>query len=390
MINGYRSPLMLYVHIPYCVHKCHYCDFNSHERMQPNWAAYQQALITELEHWANSPMYNGRKLSSLFFGGGTPSLAPPALIMSIIQTAERLLGFDQNIEITMEANPGTVDSSSFKGFHAAGVNRLSMGVQSLNEQELKWLERIHNSNEVIQAYKAARDAGFDNINLDLIYGLPEQSMDSWLQTLDAAIELSPEHLSCYQLTIEPHTKLAATHSKKPYPMPNEDLALEMFSETRNRLQLAGYQAYEISNFSKPGLKCRHNDGYWKYADYIGIGAGASGKWDIQLTDGTHRYSNIKSPEKYIEQTMSDGCAINSQEELNLDQAAAEAVWVGLRRTNGINRSEFKHRFGFDAFKHHKNIFQPWIKRKMLTYNKTSIFLTNNGLTMADAIAESVI
>ncbi|OIO68602.1 MAG: coproporphyrinogen III oxidase [Zetaproteobacteria bacterium CG1_02_53_45] len=384
------SPLMLYVHIPYCVHKCHYCDFNSHERASPDWPAYQAALIRELEHWAASPMFKGRELASIFFGGGTPSLAPPELITTVIERAGNLCGFSDNIEITLEANPGTVDAGNFSAYRRAGVNRLSMGVQSLNKDELHWLERIHGVQEVFNAFAMARSAGFSNINLDLIYGLPGQSMPAWLESLDRAIELNPEHLSCYQLTVEPHTRLAARHRKNPYALPEEELALEMLFSTRERLQQAGYEAYEISNFAKQNRYCRHNDGYWLYHDYIGIGAGASGKWDETDTLGMTRYSNIRNPERYIEAALQKASAINAQETLSGDHAAAEAIWVGLRRSPGISRATYQSRFGFDAMEHFSGQLTPWQQRQMLLVSEHDIRLTATGLPMADEIAASVL
>jgi len=391
------SPLQLYVHIPFCVHKCHYCDFNSHERAAPDWSVYQQALMTELKHWANSPEFANRKLNTIFIGGGTPSLAPPALIEAVINTARDCCGLDANAEITMEANPGTADAAHFQAYRQAGVNRLSIGVQSLDAAELRWLERIHGADEAMAAYRIARDAGFANINLDLMYGLPEQSLGHWLATLTTAISLAPEHLSCYQLTVEPHTKLAATHARKPYPLPDDDTALSMFWATREQLVEAGYEAYEISNFSRPGLKCRHNDGYWLYHDYIGIGAGASGKWDHsrgysgnQADSGITRYSNIRTPEHYIEAALLSGTAINTQESLTSDQAAAEACWLGLRRRDGINRRAFQNRFGFDVWDHFQPQLQVWQNDTKLTVHDDTMMLSESGLALADAISASVL
>ncbi|MDQ6997350.1 MAG: radical SAM family heme chaperone HemW [Mariprofundus sp.] len=383
------SPLQLYVHIPFCVHKCHYCDFNSHERCAPAWADYQQALITELEHWASTPMFKGRSLHTIFIGGGTPSLAPPALIKAVIDAASHYCGIDKDAEISMEANPGTADADNFRAYREAGINRLSIGIQSFDTAELQWLERIHSADEATQAYNIARQAGFDNINLDLMYGLPDQSMDSWLISLNRAIALKPEHLSCYQLTVEPHTKLATTHSIAPIALPNDEDALHMFFETRQQLLEAGYHAYEISNFSKPDLKCRHNDGYWLYNDYIGIGAGASGKWD-QQDQGIIRYSNIRTPESYIKKALQHGKAVNSEDPLHARKAAAEAFWLGLRRTAGINRPAFKQRFDIDAWHAFSSALQPWVSRNQLAINEDAIHLTNKGLSLADEIAASVL
>jgi len=384
-----KSPLQLYIHIPYCIHKCHYCDFNSHVRAQPDWHAYQQALIAELTHYAKQEKFKKRKLYSIFFGGGTPSLAPASLVSRVLEHAQKLFGFEKTIEISLEANPGTVDIQAFQGFYNAGINRLSMGVQSLEHRELQWLERIHDKGEVYQAFDAARRAGFDNINLDFMYGLPQQSLEQWQQSLDAALQFDPEHLSCYQLTIEPHTKLAARHAASPYKLPNDETSLNFFYQTRKSLAQAGYEAYEISNFAKPNHYCRHNDGYWLYHDYIGIGAGASGKWDM-FDGGTYRYSNTRTPEKYTTQAIQTGCAINSDETLNLQHAAAEAVWIGLRRKSGVDNHWFKQRFeqGIDDYFQHE--LAPWLSNNKLIWNGQHLQLTQTGIPLADAIAESVI
>jgi len=383
------SPLHLYVHIPFCVHKCHYCDFNSHERRHPPWVDYQAALIAEIEHYAKSPAFAERQLDTIFFGGGTPSLAPPTLIAAVIASANRHFGLSEHCEISLEANPGTADAEHFLGYLQAGVNRLSIGVQSMDDDELAWLGRIHNRTQAMQTYQLARDVGFTNINLDLIYGLPNQDLSKWLSSLMEAIAMAPEHFSCYQLTVEPHTSLAANHRKRPYPLPDDELALTLFTATRQILLDAGYRAYEISNFAKPEMECRHNDGYWLYHDYIGIGAGAAGKWDTP-DGGTKRYCNVRSPERYIQTALSGESAFQSQEDLSLEQAAAEAVWLGLRRSHGIGRSEFKLRFGFDAWEQFASALQQWQTGGRLAVLDGSIHLTPEGVTLADAIAASVL
>jgi len=384
-----QSPLQLYVHIPYCIHKCHYCDFNSHVRKQPDWQTYEQALLAELTHWAKQPQFQQRHLHSIFFGGGTPSLAPASLIATVIEQAQKLFGFEENIEISLEANPGTVDMQAFQGFKKAGINRLSMGVQSLDNHELQWLERIHDHTEVYQAFDAARSAGFTNINLDLMYGLPQQTLAQWQQSLQAAIQFDPEHLSCYQLTVEPHTKLAARHATSPYKLPDDEAALQFFHHTRNHLAEAGYPAYEISNFSKPNLHCRHNDGYWLYHDYIGIGAGAAGKWDSEH-GGTYRYNNSRTPETYTAQAIQHGLASHSHETLSLQQAAAEAVWVGLRRQNGINDIWFRQRFEKGIHDYFQNELSVWLSNDKLIWQQQQLQLSQAGIPLADAIAASVL
>lgn len=383
------SPLHLYIHLPFCVHKCHYCDFNSHERLQPPWEEYRAALIAEINHYAASPAFAGRPLATLFFGGGTPSLAPPALIGAVICEADRHFGLAAGAEITLEANPGTADAERFHAYRRAGVNRLSIGMQSMHDDELQWLERIHNREQALHAYDIARNAGFSDINLDLMYGLPDQHTDSWLQTLQAAIGLAPEHISCYQLTVEAHTRLAARHSRNPYPLPDDELALSLFNHTRQMLQHAGYAAYEISNFARPGRQCRHNDGYWRYHDYIGIGAGAAGKRDTD-GGGIRRYGNIRSPERYMRAALQHGSAVHSEEERSLRQAAAEAVWLGLRRTDGIDRLRFRERFGLDAWSIFSDELRQWRQQGCLAVTDDMIHLTAQGVPLADGIAASVL
>jgi len=388
------APLHLYVHIPFCVHKCPYCDFNSHVRQSPPWSTYQQALLRELSYWSAQPQYAGRPIQTIFFGGGTPSLAPPSLIRAVLDATGQLFEINRHAEITLEANPGTAEAERFADYRDAGVNRLSMGVQSFDDKELKWLERIHSGHEAIVAYNMARNAGFEQINLDLMYGLPDQSIETWMHHLEQVVSLAPGHISCYQLTVEPHTQLAVRHKQTPLHLPGEDLSLSFLVQTRERLAEAGYTAYEISNFSKPGMHCRHNDAYWQYHDYIGIGAGAAGKWDIcegdTPDDGIIRYSNVRSPETYIKSASDTGSTINSREQLSAPQAAAESVWLGLRRTNGISHEWFKARFGASPEILFADVLSSWKKNGCLNVTSKRLNLTEKGLGLADSIAASVL
>lgn len=383
------SPLHLYVHIPFCLHKCAYCDFNSHERRSPPWQDYQHALLRELRQWSKSSVFAGRIIDSIFFGGGTPSLAPPSLIGSVLEAAGQLFPVKQDAEITLEANPGTAEAQRFTDYRNTGINRLSIGVQSFDEMELKWLERIHSAGEAIAAYDMARHAGFERINLDLMYGLPDQTVETWMHHLDRAISLAPDHLSCYQLTVEPHTQLAIRHKQNRLPLPDEECSLSFLTRTRARLEAAGYHAYEISNFSKPGMRCRHNDGYWLYHDYMGIGAGASGKWDTP-DGGVIRYNNKRAPEAYIRSALETGKAINNRETLSAPQAAAESVWLGLRRTDGISRHDFNRRFGCDVHKLFASPLAPWEEAGHLERTDAHFKLTAKGVNLADSIATTVL
>jgi len=383
------SPLHLYVHIPFCIQKCPYCDFNSHERIAPQWYDYQQALLQELGHWSEFPLFAGRVISTLFFGGGTPSLASPELIGSVIESAAQLFTLTHDIEITLEANPGTAEADRFADYRNAGVNRLSIGVQSFDDMELKWLGRIHSAREACVAYAMAKDAQFKQINLDLMYGLPDQSMAIWMQHLEQAILLAPEHLSCYQLTVEPHTQLSIRHRQTRLALPDEDRSLHFLRRTRTRLAAVGYHAYEISNFSKPGMHCRHNDAYWQYHDYIGIGAGAAGKWDVP-DGGIVRYHNTRAPEAYTHAIFEHGNAINGREQLPASQAAAEALWLGLRRTGGIERSYYRARFGDDPEMLFADALSPWLTGNYFISTSGRLTLSEKGLPLADSIAASVL
>jgi len=354
---------------------------------EPPWQDYTQALLQELRYYAKQPQYQGRNIHSIFFGGGTPSLAPATLFAEVIEMAASLFSLADDVEISLEANPGASESGRFAAYKKAGINRLSIGVQSFDDKELKWLERIHSADEAIKAYEMAREAGFDNINLDLMYALPHQSLDAWFVSLEKGLALNPEHLSCYQLTVEPHTALHVTHKKQQLALPDEDLALQFFWQTRRRLADAGYEAYEISNFAQAGKHCKHNYGYWDYDDYIGIGAGASGKWD-EIDAGVHRYSNIRAPQAYIQAALAQGTAVNSHEVLKLNQAMGEAVWLGLRKDQGIDMQWFEQRFSASLQVTYPVLFQQWINQGKLLQEGHRLRLTAEGLSLADEIAAS--
>ncbi|MFQ5355691.1 MAG: radical SAM family heme chaperone HemW [Mariprofundaceae bacterium] len=383
-----KSPLHLYVHIPYCLHKCAYCDFNSHAQPRPPWDDYLKAVRSDIAYRASQPRFKDRQLNSIYFGGGTPSLAPASLIRKIMEETDKYFSIADNIEISLEANPGVADSERLTAYREAGVNRLSIGAQSFRDDELAWLERIHSAKDIKRAFQTARLAGFKNISLDLIYGLPGQNLETWLDSLKTAIDLKPEHFSCYQLTIEPHTLLAARHNKVPLKLPNDEQSLDFLFSTRKRLEDTAYEAYEISSFCRAGFRCRHNDAYWLYDDYIGIGPGASGKWD--KTDGdVHRYTNIKRPDAYIQASQSNQF-VGSEEILAKSRAAAEAVWLGLRRRHGIRRDAFSSRFDADVWSLFSQQLQPWLNSGHLHLSRDALSLTDSGLTIADSIALSLI
>ncbi|MDX1796541.1 MAG: radical SAM family heme chaperone HemW, partial [Hydrogenovibrio sp.] len=264
-------PLSLYVHYPWCIQKCPYCDFNSHTLGDDQESAYLSAMIRQLEQ--TLPSVWGRPIQSIFFGGGTPSLISEAGLDRFLSQVRALLGFQPDIEITLEANPGTVDFEKFAGFRQAGINRLSMGVQSFDDQKLDALGRIHSADEAYLAVEAAKKAGFDNFNLDLMFALPNQTLSEAIKDVETAIALAPPHLSHYQLTLEPNTPFY----KNPPVLPEDDAAWEMQVECQRTLSEAGYQHYEVSAYAQINRQCVHNVNYWQFGDYIGLGAGAHGK-----------------------------------------------------------------------------------------------------------------
>ena len=286
-------PLAAYVHIPWCVRKCPYCDFNSHtsDSALPE-DAYIDALIADLDE--NLQYTHGRELTSIFFGGGTPSLFSAASLGRLLEAMQQRLNFSRDIEITLEANPGTFEQAKFMGYRAAGINRLSIGIQSFNPTHLKALGRIHDDQEALTAVDMARRAGFDNLNLDLMHGLPGQSLEQARADIDQAITLAPEHLSWYQLTLEPNTVFYS----RPPVLPVEDVLWDIQEAGQARLAETGYGQYEISAYARNGHQARHNLNYWRYGDFLGIGAGAHGK--LTHPDGpVERYWKTRQPRDYL-------------------------------------------------------------------------------------------
>ena len=330
-------PLSLYVHIPWCVRKCPYCDFNSHEaRGGIPEQEYIEALLRDLEQ--DLPRAWGRMVHTIFIGGGTPSLFSPEAIDRLLSGIRARLPLDQNVEITLEANPGTVDEEHFRGFREAGINRLSIGIQSFDDEKLKALGRIHGREEALRAAEAARVARFDNFNLDLMFGLPGQTVEQALSDMRAAIQLGPTHLSAYQLTIEPNTLFHA----RPPALPDDDSTWDMQSQLQTELAAVGYRQYEVSAYAKPGFECRHNLNYWKFGDYLGIGAGAHGK--ITDAGGISRLWKVKHPEEYMRSAGTPG-GIGGEQKLTRHDTVAEFMLNALRLVEGFPSPLFQERAG---------------------------------------------
>jgi oxygen-independent coproporphyrinogen-3 oxidase len=333
-------PLSLYVHLPWCVRKCPYCDFNSHEQRGPlQFDAYVDALIADLDH--DLPLAWGRIVQTVFFGGGTPSLFPPDSIDRFLQLASSRLRFAPNAEITLETNPGTVEHGPFAGYRAAGVNRLSFGVQSFDDGCLQRLGRIHSSGDAERAVKAAQDAGFDNLNLDLMYALPEQTLAMAEHDVERAIALQPAHISHYQLTLEPNTVFAA---KPPSGIPDIDDAWDMQEACQARLADACYAQYETSAYAQAGRQCAHNLNYWKFGDYLGIGAGAHGKLTLGAQQQVLRRWKVKHPTDYLLKAGGDA-AIGGGEVLDAKRLPFDFMLNALRLNAGFALADFEARTG---------------------------------------------
>ncbi len=332
-------PLALYVHVPWCVRKCPYCDFNSHAlREELPERAYIDALIADLEQ--ELPTVWGRSLSSVFIGGGTPSLVSAEGIDRLLSTARALLPLPPTAEVTLEANPGTLEQGRFAEFRAAGINRLSIGVQSFDDARLLALGRIHGRAEALRAVEAARAAGFDSFNLDLMYGLPGQDVAGALADLDTALALEPPHLSHYQLTLEPNT---AFH-RAPPPLPEEDAVWDMQERCQERLARAGYEHYEVSAYARAGHRSRHNTNYWTFGDYLGIGAGAHGKLSDAQAQRILRTAKRRHPRDYLGHAASPGRIADSRA-LSRADAGFEFMLNALRLVEGFPSALFAERTG---------------------------------------------
>ncbi len=337
-------PLSLYIHMPWCVKKCPYCDFNSHglRSTPPPYAEYIDHLLADLDadRADFAAALQDRPVISIFFGGGTPSLFSPDLIARLLDGVRERLSLASDAEITLETNPGTVEHGRFDGYLAAGVNRISFGVQSFDDDKLRRLGRIHSANEAEAAVKSAQDAGYTNINLDLMYALPQQTLDGALADVERAITLHPSHISHYQLTLEPNTVFAAN----PPPLPDDDHAWAMQEACEARLAAADYGQYEISAYAQPGRRCQHNLNYWQFGDYLGIGAGAHGKLSDATSGRVHRRWKSRSPRAYMA-ANSGPARIGGDTMVTNAELPFEYMLNALRLVDGVPMSDFAERTG---------------------------------------------
>jgi oxygen-independent coproporphyrinogen-3 oxidase len=376
------EPLALYVHWPFCVSKCPYCDFNSHVREAVDQDAWRAALLADLRHEAT--LLSGRKVSSIFFGGGTPSLMPPATVAAVIAEAEALWGVSADCEITLEANPNSVEVANFAALAAAGVNRVSIGVQSFDADVLAFLGRAHSGDEARRAIASAQ-AHFARVSFDLIYARPGQTLAAWEAELADALGFGTGHLSLYQLTIEPGTRFATLAAKGDLVIPDGDAAADLFDATQAITRAAGLPRYEVSNHARPGEESRHNLTYWRYGDYAGVGPGAHGR---RLAQATERH---KKPENFLSAVERNSHGLKQESELPAHERATEAMLMGLRLTEGVDlaRVEARSGLGRDAFVD-VNAVARLERQGLMRAEADRLRVTDAGILLLDSILSEVV
>ena len=371
-----RPAVGLYFHIPFCVAKCSYCDFNSYANLRHLFLAYSQALLAELGEAFSTWEFD---VKTVYIGGGTPTVLPVQTIQDVLAATKRkTLDIE---EVTTEANPGTLTPGYLKALRAAGINRISLGLQSMNDKELRLLGRIHNSQEALSSIDLIRASGFKNLNLDLMYGLPEQTLSSWEKTLDRALSVHPDHLSLYALTIEPDTPLATSIEKGFIQRADDDLSADMYELSEEKLRLAGYVHYEISNWALPGRECRHNLIYWRNEPYLGIGAGAWSYWQGR------RWGNIRSPWLYISQIEANRSVVEECEGISPTQAISDTLILGLRLSGGVRWNDFSERFGLDMKQVYGREIEQLERLALLEVDPLGIRLTSKGRLLGNEVFE---
>ena len=367
----------LYLHIPFCEHKCIYCDFYSIENLDP-MERFVSALEQEISMYRS---YSGHEIfDTIFFGGGTPSLLSPRNIHDILEHLYKTFRVIQGAEITLETNPGTVDRNKLKEFYDAGVNRLSIGIQSFHDDDLRFLTRIHSSNDARQTVRIAREVGFENINIDLMFSLPDQTLQRWNENLRQAVDLRPQHISAYSLIVEQGTPLARmVRAQQVSPLPVETDA-ELYEFTMEYLASEGYRQYEVSNYAREGYECRHNVAYWSHAPYLGFGPSAHSFWSKK------RWWNIANVSSYCETILRGKMPVAGEETLRNDQLLDEIIMLGLR-SRGVNLQELKERLGVDLMRARRLKIDQLINEKLATLETTTLRLTSKGMLICDEISQ---
>ena len=366
----------VYVHIPFCTHRCHYCDFNTYEGQDDLHGDYVDALVADIERWRGER----RPATSVFFGGGTPTLLAPERLGRILRAVEATCGIAPGAEVTVEANPETVDERIFEGLLGAGFERVSIGVQSLVPKVLVGLGRTHSPERALDGLAAARRAGFTDISADLIYGSPWESTEDWVRSLEGVIEAEPDHVSAYALTVEDATPLATLVATGRVPDVDPDIQAERHGIASDLLAAAGYERYEVSNWARPGRASAHNVLYWCAGDYLGFGAGAHGHVDGE------RYWTTRLPRAFIA-AVSEGITTRAGDErLDKDQRAGEALMLGLRLSSGIDSDAFTHRFGPSALSGRGAAIDALCREGLLERSGAALRMTTRGTMLASEIA----
>ena len=370
--NNRRIPLELYVHIPFCVRKCQYCDFLSGPSDEETKDRYIEALLKEIRAAEHTEDY---EIVSVFIGGGTPSALKAEAIASIMRTLQEKFFFCEDAEVTIEANPGTVDPEKLTIYRNVGINRLSLGLQSTDAEELKLLGRIHSYEEFLKSYEWAREAGFSNINIDLMFAIPGQTGEAWRQHLYQVAELNPEHISAYSLIIEEGTPFA----EQNLDLPDEDTEYQMYEDTAEILERYGYRQYEISNYAKQGYMCRHNAGYWQRLEYLGFGLGASSLY------GGMRFSNTHQMQEYLKESRNPDQIRKDVTVLSRNEQIEEFMFLGLRMTEGISEKKFKENFNVRLMDIYGDILQKYEETGFMEHIETKWRLTRKGIHVSNHI-----
>ena len=382
------EPFSLYLHIPFCTVKCGYCDFNAYAGKEHLLPSYAQALVKEAQLWRTATA--GRSGSTVFFGGGTPSLMPVEEMATMMEGFRATFDILADAEISLEANPGSLDEAYLRGLLELGFNRLSIGVQSFHDEELEALDRTHSAAEAGEAFQAARSAGFRNVSIDLMFGLPEQQMASWQESVETALALEPDHISLYALTVEEGTPLARDVARGRTPAPSPDAQADQYEWTEERLAQAGYEHYEISNWAKPGYRCEHNLTYWRCREYLGLGAGAH-----SYLDGV-RFAVAALPTKYLElvdeswQDLQSGGEMKmrqvvSGEPITPELAMADTLILGLRVVEGVELAQFQQQFGMDALKRFEEELREPFEAGLVEEVGGNLRLTRRGRLLGNEV-----
>lgn len=367
-----NSPVEIYIHIPFCIRKCDYCDFLSGPSGPKEQADYVQALLREIQAVEEG---EGRSVSSIFIGGGTPSVLDERLLGDILKEIRNRFKMEEDAEITIEVNPGTANIGKLQAYREMGINRLSIGLQSPQDRELKILGRIHNYGQFLETYQEARAVGFDNINIDLMSAIPDQTYEGWVKNLRTVAELEPEHISAYSLIVEEGTPFAA----RKLNLPDEDTEYNMYEATAQILKEYGFEQYEISNYARKGRECRHNVGYWTRQDYLGFGLGASSLY------GKERFANTADMKKYLENSRNPEKIREKEPSLTREDEMAEFMFLGLRMTRGIAKSDFQEIFGCTIESIYGEVLKKYEALELLQEKNDRIFLSRKGIHVSNSV-----